>query len=851
MSTLDITQLLEMAFSADENRDKAEADLLKYRDENFPGFVLSVIQHIADPSKRVETRHLASIVFKNGLVSLNGPYFVQKREVWIALPAELRAQAKDALLNTLLDPNVTVRRGAATAISAIALIEVPLNQWPQLFEQLMNLILNNPSDDIKASALETIGFICSDFDTNQNVDINSLSQEAVDCILTSIFSGISNTANTSIRYMSINALTHALNFAKKNMSRPEERNEIIRLMLEAAIAPDDEIAHKSMECIATLLECYYDCVEDHIMNIYTVAKAAMLEREETVAIEACNVFQTLLGVEVNLSSQTVSHKYIQSMLPDLVPTICICMTKQIDDNEGDVQTLANASAELLANLALQDNTAVIDIVKPFILSNIQNPDWHFREASVMIYGCVMSGEDCEAILTIINEPLPYIINYITNDSNSMVKDSSAWALGCVCLYRIDIVDATYIQNIMTVLLNGLEQIPRVAVNICQSIGNLASFMLNRDLNDQPSNSLTPFFYNFMQALLKCTDRSDWNENNLQSNCYEAIIQLIDACAADVYTVLEELIPFLINKCIESMHINENTDRALVYGLQIHILDTLCSILRKPIDIKPEQVEQLVSIIEIIMKSDNTSAHSSAMNVISSLCYTLEESFQDYAIRLYPYITTSLQQINDYHTCTMTANMIGDFCTCLGAKTALYSDELFTILIKDLSTPELALPAKPLIIAAVSSIILVIDDEFTKFIDPLMNLSLLAAHATADNNDADMIENVNDLRYSVFELWTSMFISLYSRRQVNIFNNYVNSIITTCRDIVNDPITNNSIYVRILSLVHDLCMGFGTHFAKALVVENWYSMLVEKTFNMEGSSEDTQKDINDIKKWSGM
>lgn len=61
---------------------------------------------------------------------------------------------------TLGSPNVKAGNFASQAVSAIAAVELPQGQWPELIETLLGFVNNPTNTNLRISTLQTIGFIC-------------------------------------------------------------------------------------------------------------------------------------------------------------------------------------------------------------------------------------------------------------------------------------------------------------------------------------------------------------------------------------------------------------------------------------------------------------------------------------------------------------------------------------------------------------------------------------------------------------------------------------------------------------------------------------------------------------------
>jgi hypothetical protein len=81
-------------------------------------------------------------------------------ERWLALPQETRNGVKHGAMSTLGSPQPRAGTFAAQVISAIAAIEVPAEQWPDLITQLLAFASDASNVGLRMNALTAIGQIC-------------------------------------------------------------------------------------------------------------------------------------------------------------------------------------------------------------------------------------------------------------------------------------------------------------------------------------------------------------------------------------------------------------------------------------------------------------------------------------------------------------------------------------------------------------------------------------------------------------------------------------------------------------------------------------------------------------------
>lgn len=68
------------------------------------------------------------------------------------------------MLGTLGSSVKAARHTAAQAVSAMATIDLPHNQWPELIQGLTTNVTHAPNGFVKQSSLEALGYICEEID---------------------------------------------------------------------------------------------------------------------------------------------------------------------------------------------------------------------------------------------------------------------------------------------------------------------------------------------------------------------------------------------------------------------------------------------------------------------------------------------------------------------------------------------------------------------------------------------------------------------------------------------------------------------------------------------------------------
>jgi importin subunit beta-1 len=79
---------------------------------------------------------------------------------WLGLDAKIRNEIKEFVLRGLHSEQVKAGTVAAQSVAAIATVELPQGQWPDLIEILLRFVNTGTSIPLRQSTLSAIGFIC-------------------------------------------------------------------------------------------------------------------------------------------------------------------------------------------------------------------------------------------------------------------------------------------------------------------------------------------------------------------------------------------------------------------------------------------------------------------------------------------------------------------------------------------------------------------------------------------------------------------------------------------------------------------------------------------------------------------
>ena len=159
---------------------------------------------------------MAALIFKNFIINkLASTKYV---DYWVQTDNEFKQGVKTQFMKTLGSPKSVVRSQIAQILAAIASIELPKNEWPELIPTLCEYAhLSEEQIDLKHASLQTLQYICEDLKPAD------LKDEEKDKIIQALVINIStDPEKLKITNIAIKALISSIAYANKCFSNPTD-----------------------------------------------------------------------------------------------------------------------------------------------------------------------------------------------------------------------------------------------------------------------------------------------------------------------------------------------------------------------------------------------------------------------------------------------------------------------------------------------------------------------------------------------------------------------------------------------------------------------------------------------------
>ena len=142
---------------------------------------------------------------------------------------ETRSKIKHDSLLALGSSSKQVGTVAAQLVSAIATVELPNGQWPELVELLLSF-MGQSNVGLRVATLQTIGFICESivgplFSTGSHhfslydQDPSVLSQRSNEILTAVVHRARKDEPSSDVQFAAITALKNSLDFVRDNFER--------------------------------------------------------------------------------------------------------------------------------------------------------------------------------------------------------------------------------------------------------------------------------------------------------------------------------------------------------------------------------------------------------------------------------------------------------------------------------------------------------------------------------------------------------------------------------------------------------------------------------------------------------
>lgn len=852
---MDAASLLANTLSADVALRTAATTQLETASRDHPApYLDSLLGVLVATDQPAHIRNAAGLALKNALTSREASRNEELIERWKSIPDELRLKIKDGLIRLLADDQRAVRQVSGQAIAAVGAVELPLGMWPGLIGQLLQII-NNPEGSVplRQATLQAIGYLCES--TLPEV-LAAQSNE----ILTAVVSGArKEEPSPEVQLAAVNALYNSLEFVRANFEREGERNYIMQVVCEATQSPTPDVQVAAFGCLVKIMQLFYDKMRFYMERaLFGLTVLGMKHTDERVVLQAIEFWSTVCDEEIELQieaeealeysepAERESQHFAQVALPEILPVLLQLLTKQSEDADEDEWNVSMAAGTSLALLAQTVGDAVVTPVIPFVESNIKSSDWHQRDAAIMAFGSILDGPDPKMLDPLVSQALPTLIEMM-RDPSIHVQDTAAWTLGRVTDQLIGTIKPdVHLEPLITVLLGGLGDNPRIVGNCCWGIMNLAE-----QLGDptKPTSVLSRFYEGIANALLTFSDGVA-DDPTSRTSAYEALGTLIKFAPTEALPVVSNALVVIMERSERLLTMQAqlvgDDDRRNYADLQVAFCAVLTHAIRRlASEVKPMADRAMTLILRLIQGAGAKSPIlDDAFLAVGAMTYALETDFVAYLPAFLPFLNAALKSHEEYPLCCIGVGIVGDICRGLGEQATPYAQGFMELLLEDLQSTVLHRSVKPPILSCFGDIALAVGSNFAPYLDTIIGVLQQAGAMRADPSNYDLVDYINQLREGILEAYAGIIAGLKSANKTDLLLPHVPTICAFLHVVATDQDQTEELLKGTLGIIGDLAEVFSNGQIKVALDQQWIAEAL-KTGRTRVGGPETKK----LAKWA--
>lgn len=851
MSTAEIAQLLENTIlNPDGNiRLQSETQLKTLSNENFLQYAGLLSQVLVEKSYKMEARILAALSLKNELIAKDSVRSKQFAQRWITqIDTNSKQLIKNNALQALVSSEDRVANAAAQLIAAIADIELPIGDWPDLMKIMVDNTNPSQPENVKRASLLSLGYICESADPQSQ----ALISESNNILIAIVQGAQSSEPSKAVRLAALNALADSLIFIKNNMEREGERNYLMQVVCEATQTNESEIQAAAFGCLCRIMSLYYSFMKPYMEQaLYALTISTMESPDDKVASMTVEFWSTICEEEIDIAyelaqfpgSPLQSFNFALASLKDVVPTLLKLLTRQNEDFEDDDWNVSMSAGVCLQLFAQNCGDAILEPVLQFVEQNITDSDWRRREAAVMAFGSIMEGPNKDQKIYYIHQALPAILN-LMNDQSLQVKETAAWCIGRIADIVVDAINIRdHLPNVIHSCVSGLGDHPKIAANCAWTIINLVE-----QLADQTPSPIFNYYPVIVDSLIAVANRSD-NEFNARASAFSALTTIVECSNNEVAETTASVSSFVMDKLGQTMSVDESQlpMEALqsLQELQSNILTVLAAVIRK----SPSSVETVSDMLmelfmKLLDKKDSTFIEDDVFYAVSSLSFSLGSKFEKYLEAFSPYLVKALNQVDS--TIAITAvGFVADIANSLSEDFKKYASAFMSVLGQMISNSNSKKELKPAVLSVFGDIASNIGTDFTPYLGDVMNLCVAAQNTKPENGSLDAIDYYIKVLEAVLDAYVGIVGGLHTNPQV--IYEYVGTIFQFITLVAEEPqlYSDDSVSRSAVGLIGDIAAMYPDGSIKQFYAQETIVDFIKKTRSNPTFSQSTK----DTARWA--
>ncbi|KAK2962599.1 putative Importin subunit beta-1 [Blattamonas nauphoetae] len=429
-----------------------------------------------DPSKTENSRNIALVLLTRCLTSPSPSRRKQQAQRWLeTFNEDARNVMKGALINTLATASRGISRSAARVASLIAVIEIPCGQWDDFFTIMEQNLGQQANPNAYHAFLTCLGYTCQDLDKSVEIKKSYI-------ILRSVCPFIDPERGLELNEVAINALNNSIEFCQRTFTNNEERHTLVNLMINSCNSASEQVRAHAYECLIKSFGLFYPLLDtNNFSQLFDMVVANIQRETESLFPSVLEIWIVIAEVENTIKTtkwypprtlrhsfsseqlaqftinrpQVIFHNACQHLFQPLFPLLCHILQSKPDDYDTPSWDKFHSTAFLIQMFVKVRGDEVADQIVNFVNEHIRSEDWHKKDTSLQLLGCIFVGTTRNNVIITIKSNLEVVFHILRTDPSLIVRDTAAWLLNKIIGNLPEVVNEFFPQ-FLEIIKQGLH-----------------------------------------------------------------------------------------------------------------------------------------------------------------------------------------------------------------------------------------------------------------------------------------------------------------------------------------------------------------------------------------------------------
>jgi len=853
MSIEQVISILENTVSGTQTQITEATQILEgAREANFGGLLQTLAVVLSNEGASSVSRRQAALFMKNSVSGNSQAVRDKNTEKWLAIDASVRNTIKGHVLSALVTKDHLVGNQVAQALASIAIIELPRGEWKDLMPSLIRACDTKNSDELRESALKTLGYICKELEESQLV-------ESIGGIFTGVISNMV-VPNERVRHAALEALLDMVGLLTPVFKVKAQSDALMNVIFQNCTSANDEMKILGLNVLNELVYEYYPDIDSYMSAIaqLTVTFIGQCKEEEDVIKQAIEIWLTIAEVEtvkayeekeaasegIGLDDIKKSRKYIEKNLKVLLDALFVPLAQPDPDAEEDEWNMSHAAATCISYFAECVEEKIIPFVLPLFTANIMKEDWRLRDAATILWGSVLVGPSTDALRPYLSDAslLTLFLQHM-KDPVATVRCSTAWTLGRMCELHVGVVvvtDGSRFEAIYKAFKDGLEDEPLVSTMCSWGL-----MVLTESLDDyikksslKNANPLAAHFTDLVNDLFKCGEKRGCPAKQRKS-AYQALCALVRCSTPECIPKVASVTVMCLERLATMTGVADPPDRKDADELE-SLVCALMSECVKKLDNNIKDISDRVCAmyLTVYKNGHGAAAQEEAVRGLGVFAGAMGPAIEKYAEQIAIVLKGCIEKPEELDVCKTALGSVYDLSSALQEKSAplvpVFIPALFALL-----SPKNDRSLFSFVFGALGDLSLNATKEAAQYIPQIINIAQQAMASKVDLDDEDEKDFLFELQESCFECIAGIqggLTALGASNSILPLSGNITQCITLA---YNNMMRPESLSRAIVGAICDLVIAAGPRTKEAMAPGNPWANFVEYVKTIETNAEEPE------------